>query len=367
MSLYTSSRLKVFRECIRKHFYKFVLRIKTPSNPAMQFGTATHAALEAWYRAWQSGADRLAAALAVIERTDCDEVDRIKLRTLVAAYDTRWGAEYWEVLAVEVEFRYYLGDVELGGKIDAIIRSRADGRVYVVEHKTSTADTSAGSPYWDRLAIDTQISIYQDGATMLGYEIAGCVYDVLKRPLHEPKAATPIEARKYTAGSGCAKCGGSGKAGAVEKGRGFYVVKFPGEPDREIECEGCAGTGWKLDKDGQPNAPRLHANQRAEDETLSVYEERLVDEISERVDDFLSRGVVVRLETELPRMRQELLDTIAAMRLVEDAGITAPNHDACVRGRDYCPFFAACSGRVDISDESVFPRGVAHPELAVAA
>jgi hypothetical protein len=362
--LYTASRLRVFRECARKQFYKYVLRIVTSSTPAMHFGTDTHSALEAWYRAWQRGEDRLAAALAVIENLETTDVDRIRLRVLVTAYDARWSAEDWEVLAVEEQFRYFLGDVEIGGKIDALIRERSTSKVYVVEHKTSTADTSPGSLYWDRLCIDTQVSIYIDGAAAgLGYEIAGCVYDVLKRPLHEPKLATPEESRKYTLGKGCKKCGGSagGKQGIV-RGKGTIVVTFV--TTEVTECDECDGTGWKKDADGHPQEPRLHSNQRDKDETLDEFQSRLVSEVAERIDDFLARSIVVRVGDELPRMRQDLLDTIAAMQALDERGLAPPNHDACVRGREACAFFAACAGRASIDDEHLFPRGVAHPELA---
>lgn len=363
--LYTTSRLRTFRECNRKHLYRYVMAIKTPSSPEMMFGTIAHSALEAWYLAWQAGTDRLAAALDAVNAADTDDITRAKLRALVTAYDLRWGNEPWEVLGVEVEFRYFLGSVEIGGKIDALVRDITTGLVYVVEHKTSSADTSPGSPYWDRLAIDTQISIYVDGAAIaLDAEISGCVYDVLKRPAHEQRLATPIENRKYTVGKGCKKCGGSAKAGEVEKGRGTYEVKFPGEPDKHIECDGCAGTGWKLDAEGKPEAPRLHSNQRSEDETIEEFEDRLGGEIAERVDDFLARSIIVRLDSELPRMRQELLDTISSVEALDEKGIAPPNHDACVRGRNMCPFFDACAGRADINNHLQFPRGSAHPELA---
>jgi hypothetical protein len=290
---------------------------------------------------------------------------RPRSRILIAAYDARWGAEDWDVLAVEVEFRYFLGDIEIGGKIDALIRECATGKVYVVEHKTSTADTSPGAPYWGRLAIDTQVSIYVDGAAYgLDYEIAGCIYDVLKRPTHELKLATPIESRKFTLGKGCSKCGGSagGKRGIVQ-GRGYYEVKFGDRTERN-DCADCKGTGWKLDDEGNPQAPRLHANQRSEDETLDEYADRVTSEVAERVDEFLARSMVVRLDSELPRMRQELIDTIESMRALEAKDLAPPNHDACVRGRDTCAFFAACTGRADINDEHVYPRGEAHAELA---
>lgn len=364
--LYTSSRLRVWHECPRKHFYKYTLAIRTPSTPQMEFGTHAHKALEAWYRAWMMGLERLPAAFSEIEAIeDIDEVSRARLFVLVAAYDARWGAEDWEVLGVEVQFRYFLGDIEIGGKIDALIRERATGRVFVVEHKTSTADTSPGAPYWDRLACDRQVSVYIDGAAFgLDYEIAGCIYDVLKRPQHELKLATPVEKREYTKGKGCKDCGGSagGKAGIVQ-GRGFTSVAFASEV-KQPECASCAGTGWKCDDEGKPQAPRLHANQRDTDETIEEYTERLTQEVAERVDEFLARSVIVRLDSELPRMRQELIDTIESMRALEERGLHAPNHDACVRGRDFCAFFAACSGRADINDEHTFPRGDLHPELA---
>jgi hypothetical protein len=364
--LYTASRLRAWRSCARAHFFRYALGCKTPSSPAMEFGTAMHAVLEAWYRAWQAGEDRLAAAFAAVDEADVSDTDRVRLRVLAAAYDARWGACDWEVLAVEVEFRYWLGDIQIGGKIDALIRERSTGNVFVVEHKTSTADTSPGAPYWDRLAIDTQVSIYVDGAAFgLDYEIAGCVYDVIKRPQHEIKLATPEEMREYTKGRGCSGCGGSGggKRGIVQ-GKGRYgSFTAEGKPV-EIDCEKCAGTGWLCDDNGKPQAPRLHANQRDRDETVEEYTDRIANEIADRVDDYLARSVVVRLDTELPRMRQELIDTIEAMRALDARGLTPPNHDACVRGRDMCAFFQVCAGRADINE---FPRGAAHSELVSAA
>ncbi len=374
--LYTASRLRVWRECQRKEFYKYTLGIRTQSTPAMVFGTRAHGALEAWYRAWQLGLCgrvegkpdlRFVDASEYIDAADdISEIDRIRLRAIVAAYDARWGDMNWEILGVELEFRYWLGDVQIGGKIDALIRDLDTGKVWIVEHKTSTADTSPGSPYWAKLTLDTQISIYIDGAAYgLDYEIAGCIYDVLKRPLHELKLATPVESRKYTVGKGCKGCGGSAKAGEIAQGRGKYIVSFT--TVEEIECPDCKGTGWKCDKDGEPEAPRLHSNQRDTDETLEQFEERISTEVADGVDDYLSRGEIVRLDSELPRMRQEILDTIAAMRALVDLGIAPPNHDACARGRDMCPFFPACAGMQDINDQHVFPRGQVHPELASAA
>lgn len=59
--------------------------------------------------------------------------------------------------------------------------------LYVVEHKTSSEDISAGSNYWKRLVMDPQISVYIEGARSLGYDVKGVLYDVLKKPLFSPK------------------------------------------------------------------------------------------------------------------------------------------------------------------------------------
>lgn len=369
-NLYTNSRLRVLRDCIARHFYQYVLQIRTPSTPQMAFGTIGHAALEAYLLAWKAGDldGRLRAAIANVNASSASAVDRAKLRALVIAYHLRWGSQDWDVLEVEREFRYELDDALIGGKLDGLIRDRATGKIYVLEHKFTSSDATPGSSYWEKLAIDTQVSIYIDGATMLGYEIAGCIYDVIKRPDHEQLLATPIESRRYTKGKGCTKCGGSagGKKGIVQ-GKGTYSVVFASEV-KVNDCEGCAGTGWKLDEDGRPEAPRLDARQREQDETIDDFEDRLASAIGERPDDFLIRNVVVRLDDELPRMRDDLLATIALERVTSATKLYVKNTDACSRYGAMCPFFAACSGRASIDDETIFPRNAtAHPELANAA
>jgi hypothetical protein len=361
-TLHTASRLKVLRECLRKHFYRYKLGISTPATDVMRFGTVGHKALEVYFRAWKDGADaemRLRVALLVVDELP-GAFERAKLRALIAAYDARWSAQPWRILEVEVEFRYELGGFLVGGKIDAIVQDTRDGRIYVLEHKTTGQDASPGSAYWERLTLDSQVSIYIDGAAMLGYDVAGCIYDVLQRPKHDQLLATPAESRKYTAGKGCKICGGNLQG---KQGRGSYTtaegVTHP--------CAVCKGTGWRHDEHGQPELPRLYANQRAHDEAVEDFEIRVIDAIAENPDAFLVRGQVVRLNDELPRMRQDIIDTIKLGQAAELFDLHFRNPDACARYGTLCSFFAACSGRSDINDERLWPRGQSHPELANAA
>ncbi len=368
MNLYTTSRLKTLRQCPRLHLYRYVLGIQTPSTPHAEFGTVAHSAIEAWLLAWQRGNldGRLAAMMAAVADSTLTDDNKTRLAALLTAYHFRWCDAPWEILGVELEFRYELDGNVIGGKIDALIRRTDTGEVWIVEHKTTGQDAAPGSAYWQRLAIDTQISIYIDGATVLGHEVAGVIYDVLARPKHEQRLATPVAEREYTQGKGCKKCGGSGggKAGIVQ-GKGFYTVSMV--TVEQIPCNGCSGTGWLNDKDGKPQAPRLYANQRDTDETLQEFGDRLVDEIAAEPDSYLIRGEVVRLEDELPKMRTDLLEAIKLERAAALFNLHPRNPDACTKYGSVCHFFDACSGRADIDDEQRFPRGLAHPELATAA
>lgn len=352
--LYTTSRLRVLRTCPRQHHYRYRLGIRGPETEAMRFGTSTHAALEAWLLAWKSGDldGRLDAAIATVETSTLSEYDRARLRSLLVGYDDKWGRANWEILDVEVEFRYEFGGYAIGGKIDAIIRDLDDGRVFVLEHKTTSRDASPGSEYWTKLVIDCQLSIYVDGASTLGYDIAGCIYDVLAKPQHDLREATPVESRKFTIGKGCKFCGGK----ADVQGSGLSAATQNGQ------CVLCKGTGWK-------DAPRLHANQRAEDETLEAFTERVVDAVTTEPDSFLMREIIVRPEAELVRMRSDLIDWIKLDQVGRIVfGDQPPRNDgACFAYHQRCPYFAACTGDADIDNQLVFPRGAVHSELSSAA
>ncbi len=351
--LYTTSRLGALLSCPRLHHYRYDLGLQTPTTDSQRFGAVGHAALEAWYRVWCAGKDvevQLECALAALDvAIDLSPVDRAKLEVLVRAYHVRWTAQPWTVLAVEQEFRYELDGRTIGGKIDAIIRDDTTGLIWIVEHKTTRQSAEPGSPYWERLQLDNQISIYVDGATMLGYDVAGVIYDVLVVPRHEPKLATPVEERQYTQGKGCKICGGN-----LQGKQGTGAVS--GAP-----CNACHASGWRHDEHGKPEAPRLHARMRDTDETIDEFKARLVEAIAETPDDFLVRGTVVRLADELPRMRLDVIDTIRLAEYGAACELHPRNPGNCAKYGVLCPFFSLCAGRAGESD---FQRGPAHPELA---
>ena len=62
-----------------------------------------------------------------------------------------------------------------------------DGRVAIVEFKTTRDEISPGSDYWKRLNIDRQVSVYMLGARALGYDATAVLYDAARVPGLRPR------------------------------------------------------------------------------------------------------------------------------------------------------------------------------------
>jgi hypothetical protein len=75
------------------------------------------------------------------------------------------------------------------GKLDGLLRL-ADGRVAILEHKTTSSDARSGSDYRRRLTLDPQVGTYFEGCEALGTPAEVCVWDVLQKPAIRPLRAT---------------------------------------------------------------------------------------------------------------------------------------------------------------------------------
>jgi PD-(D/E)XK nuclease superfamily len=311
MQLMTNSRLRAARACLRLHFFMYELGYRPiAESAALMFGTAAHAALEKRFLLLM---DLLSAPSATF---NLDPFEEMRLRVVLAGYDARWhdDAERYEVLDVERRFEAPLRRPvtlrrsttwRIAGKVDAIVRERESGRVLVVEHKTASGDVGTGSLYWQRLRMDSQISIYLDGARAIGYDPAGVLYDVLGKPDIRPLKATPTEARKYT------------KTGA------------------------------------------LYANQREQDETPEEFGERCAAAIGENPDRYYQRAEMVRIGGELDAFREDLWDAA----LLISSKRHPRNPDACLRYGGACPYLPVCGGEASLTDPTRYRLTPIHPEL----
>lgn len=319
--LLTASRLKDARACARLHHLKFELGYRSAlTADTLRFGTLVHLGLEAW---WRATGNRLEAALAAIAGEEADPFEAARARVMLRGYDARWGGEEYEVLGVELGFETDLVNPSTGvasrtwrlaGKVDCLVRETRTGRVLLVEHKTSGEDITPGGEYWRRLRMDSQVSIYYEGAASLGHEVDGCVYDVLGKPRHKPLKATPEEARKRT------------KAGA------------------------------------------LYAGQRLTDETVEEFEARLTEAVAEAPGTYFARGEVVRLEMDMKDALHDVWQIAQGIRAAELAHRAPRNPDACTRYGRTCEFFEVCSGAASLEgNPSLIRVESVHPELDVVA
>lgn len=324
MSLLTASRLSAARSCQRLHRLRYGLGWRPVEDAeALRFGTLVHRGLEAWWKAWGWPSEaQLAAALDAMAG-DVDPFERVRAEEMMRGYHYRWERDDYEVIDVECVFETALRNPatgrpshtwRLGGKIDAIVKDVRTGRVLTVEHKTASGDISPGSEYWRRLRMDGQVSIYYEGATSLGHDVAGCLYDVLGKPGQKPLKATPEEARKYK-------------------------------------------------KDGT-----LYAAQRDRDETPDEYRERVRAAIAENPDGYYQRGEVVRLESEMAEALHDVWQVGQQIREAELAARFPRNPGACVQYGRTCSFFAVCTGEASLEHSGLYAQSsTIHPELADSA
>lgn len=313
--LLTHSRLACFRACPRRHFIRYELGIKPVSDDLpRRIGSAYHAALDAADR----GTDP-AVAIAALD----DAYEAAMVAQMFIGHARRYADEWMEPVASEVEFDLPLVNPETGaatpiwrmaGKIDSIVRL-PDGRLALLEYKTTSRDFAPGADYWQRLHLDQQLSIYVIAARALGYDVQTVIYDVTRRPGQRPLKATPEASRKYTA-----------------KGA-------------------------------------LYANQREVDETPEEYAARIVADIEARPDHYFARIEIARLDQDIAECAADLWDQQLAVRECQRSRRWWRNPEACQTAIGACDYLPICINR-DLADRT--PDGYVrdtnlHPELSGAA
>jgi len=240
---------------------------------------------------------------------------------MLACYMAYWDAMECEVIAVEHAFRIPLmhpgtGEVssrwELAGKIDVLISQ--NGRVKVLEHKTTGESITPGGNYHQKTRIDGQITQYLLAVKHMGHSEAELIYDVLVKPRQKPLLATPPHKRVR-----------------VQKG---------------------------------PRKGLLRAGQRETDETPSEYEFRLREVMSKNPAKYLSQMVAVRTEKAFRSYQFDLWHITMTMEFMEQSKIAPRNPGACRAHHTPCPYFDVCDDQASIYDNTKFRNALGeHEEL----
>lgn len=180
------SSLDIIQTCLRKSRYVLGLGLKKESA-ALDFGTAIHKALEAYYGlpAGFETVDRLAAAQdrfgVFWGNSGIPETDKRSYkngRAILDAYAKTYADEEWVIVSdglgpmIERSFEFEMGKVGnrtlfYHGTIDMVMRNTTTRETVLVDHKTTS---TLGNDFMKRSMMSTQFQGYIAGARGLGVE-----------------------------------------------------------------------------------------------------------------------------------------------------------------------------------------------------
>lgn len=297
VELLTNSRMSAMKSCLRKAYYSYELGLrKDRDSQPLRMGEAIHIGLD-----WRAKGEPLERA--ILEATKGYilvpqwaepfewDLEREIVARLLAGYYWQYSDDAIEIVASEIPFDLAIFNPDThmpsrnfrtAGVIDKIVKL-PDGRLAIMEHKTTGDDLSDGSDYWPRLRLDQQISLYVLAARALGYDVETVLYDVIRKPSIRPKLITK---------------------------EGFKELRFTGKYCKEpVETEGL---------------------QVGMTETVQMFGSRLLADIGERPDFYFRRREVPRMEMDLQEFEGELWHYQKLLRECQVNGRWPRNSNSCL-------------------------------------
>jgi hypothetical protein len=268
-----------------------------------------------------------------------------KIIGLLIGYHARWSSEPLETVAAELEFR----DVPIinpdtgsksrtftqAGKLDGVVRSPR-GK-FMIEHKTSGEDIEDQSgPYWQRLAIDSQISMYSLAHWQDDSRLDGCIYDVIRKPTIHPKLI-PAGSEKKTA----------------EENVGTL---------REI-IDYSQYYGFDITEFEHNEAVITVVNKSKFKETPELYSRRVAIDCLQRPNRYYQRQTITRHDWKLEAWAHDLWNITQVILLERRlSGLPRQNTRACFDYSRPCAYLGICSGH-DEPDSNNWENRKRHMEL----
>lgn len=343
--LLTNSRMSTARTCLKKHYFAYELGWRPEGDAkALRMGSNCHKGTELHSKG-ETPETAISVATRRYSRDDFDQaIEAEQIACLLNGYFWYWGEQNLETVAVELQFELPIRSPDtgkalrifnVGGKIDRIVRL-ADGRLAVLETKTTGDSIAPDSDYWRRLDLDQQISLYMLAARELGHDVQTVLYDVIRKPSIEP-CQVPIRDEQ-------------GFKIVVDEATGERVFNYKknGDIDKPRESAN-AEKGWKL---------------TTRTETPEEYGVRLAADIGERPEFYFARREIPRIDADLEEFRWELVQQAQAIREAQKSNRWYRNSNACtLMGR--CPYLDICK---IARDATTPPSGFVqlthcHPEL----
>lgn len=319
------SAINSFKACPQRFKLSYVEGIrKIEKSDALRIGSSWHEILQKFH---DSNGDWEAVAALLNERYEqvpdnksIEEwaLERETLSTSLVAYVEHYAEseDDFETIATELEIKLPIFNPDtrrpvlkayVVGYIDRIL---SDGyRILIEESKTTSKPIDPGSSYWERLRLDSQISIYVLGARYLqkigklpqDIPVSGVLYSVFHKPGIKPKNLTKADLK-------------------LLKDRGVYH-------NRKFEYN--------------PSLVR---------ETTGMYSARLLSDLRSRTNFYFARREIARTDKDLDEFQRELYHIHQAISGSKKQNCFFKNENSCEQPFK-CDFIPICYRGLDTSDE----------------
>ena len=334
----TNSRKNCAQTCLRKHYYSYELGIRRHTEAQqLRFGSAFHLGLDYWKQG-KTPVESIIAAIEEYDRTEPDNlsdekkhswlVEREKIRQLLNGYFWRWADMSLKWITSENQFNIPLVNPETGrasrtftaaGVQDGICEDEQG--LALAEHKTTSCDISAGSDYWKRIQMDSQLSLYWQAAQESGYDIKTIIYDVIRKPTIYPSHIPVLDENGL-------------KITTDHDGNRVFLDN--GKPRQSAD----KAKGYELQS-------RL--------ETPEEYGERLRIDIGERPEFYFARREFVRMNADIEEAQYDFWQVAAIIRDCQRYQRWPRSTSACI-GFGKCEYFDLCTSGFNPETDSL-PEG----------
>lgn len=338
----THTAMQTARTCLRRFYYRYRLGlVRERRFKALRMGGAVHQGLAALSQGVPEYAE--------IATVDYDlpppwadpyewEVERVIVTQLVLGYAWYYQDDPLEYLEVERTFEMPLVNpatgaesrtFHLAGRRDGLVRW--NGRLMVLERKTTGENIAPDSDYWLRLRIDPQIHLYGLSARHDGHDVVGVMYDVIRKPTIAPRQIPKFDEQ------------------------GFRIVVHTDTGERAMNRNGTPRqTGGK--------GLTLLTNQ----ETPAEFGERLAQDIEDRPDYYFQRREIPLLEDQLHEFQEGCWQQAKVLIECRNRGLWFRSVLRTTCG--YCDYSDLCLQSINVKEGDV-PVGYTrlvyvHPELS---
>lgn len=315
MMYLTNSERSTFRKCPRRWYYEYECgRISKNNIEALYFGSAIGRGLDAIWEGEEDFITPFSTYLAEYAPEHRYQLLYHKGVAMLRGYIHQYSnfSDMFELVASEHTVSYQLEDwLTFRGQLDKVVRRKYDGRLCIIDHKTSSEDIEDPThDYWETINyIDPQTAGYKAALEIEFNEPVDIYYDVLKKDRSlGPKLKKQIRKRKD-------------------------------ELDEEFK-----------------------ARKEAEMESWDEYGSRLVEKYTSDPELYQFKQVV-KTKEDLKEWRDEFIADANAIKAAREVNVYSKVTYSCGRGEHRCPYVTVC-GRVNsIDSEDFTDKPCRHPEL----